>query len=174
MSDPASFTRTEAGRTSVEVIQPPANLRARLGPRFGRIDPGAIAKAEAALKGLSSQFGQWLQDEVGKLEAARADILREGLDSERADRLYTHAHDLKGLGSTYEYPIVTRIAASLCKLLGEGEQRLRAPLPLVDAHVNAIRAAVRDGVKDSDTPVGAAVTGELEKHVADILPAIRG
>ncbi len=36
-----------------------------------RIDPSAIAKAEAALKNLSGNFAQWLQDEVVKLDAAR-------------------------------------------------------------------------------------------------------
>ena len=54
-----------------QVFAPPTALRDRLGPRFGRVDPDAIAKAEAALTGLSAQFGQWLQDEIGKLEAAR-------------------------------------------------------------------------------------------------------
>ena len=52
------------------VFASPTALRDRVGSRFGKIDPDAIAKAEAALKGLSAQFGQWLQDEVGKLEAA--------------------------------------------------------------------------------------------------------
>ncbi len=156
-----------------QVFAPPTQLRDRLGPRFGRIDPDAIAKAEAALKGLSTQFGQWLQDEIGKLEAAREAIRTQGASKATLDKLYTHAHDLKGLGATYEFPIVTRIAASLCKLLGEGDQRLRAPLPMVDAHVNAIKAAVRDNIRDSDTPVGAALAGELEKHTAEILAIIR-
>jgi hypothetical protein len=155
-----------------QVFAPPTVLRDRLGPRFGRIDPDAIAKAEAALKGLSSQFGQWLQDEIVKLETARDAVRAQGANRATMDKLYTHAHDLKGLGTTYEYPIVTRIAGSLCKLLGEGDQRVRAPVPLADAHVNAIRAAVRDGVKDSDNPVGAALAGELEKHTGEYLAAI--
>ena len=156
-----------------QVFAPPTALRDRLGPRFGRIDPEAIAKAEAALKGLSSQFAEWLQDEIGKLEAAREALRSQGPSRDGMDRLYTHAHDLKGLGTTYEYPIVTRIAGSLCKLLGEGDQRLGTPLALVNAHVNAIRAAVRDGVRDSDTPVGAALAGELERHTAEYLAAVQ-
>ena len=45
-----------------QVIQPPNTLRLKLGGRFGAIDPAAIAKAEAALKSLSGNFSQWLQD----------------------------------------------------------------------------------------------------------------
>ena len=148
-----------------QVFAAPTALRDRLGPRFGRIDP------EAALKGLSSQFGQWLQDEVAKLEAAREAIRTEGATRATVDRLFTHAHDLKGLGATYEFPLVTRIAGSLCKLLGDGDERVNTPQPLVEAHVNAIRAAVRDNIRDSDNPVGQALASALEKHISEYLGA---
>ena len=57
-----------------QVIRPPNTLRMKVGGTFGGIDAGAIAKAEAALKAMSSQFGQWLQDEIVKLDAAQATI----------------------------------------------------------------------------------------------------
>ena len=100
---------------------------------------------------------------------ATSRIRTEGATRPHLDRLFTHAHDLKGLGATYEFPLVTRIAGSLCKLLGEGEARLNTPMPLVDAHVNAIRAAVRDNIRDSDNPTGAALAGALERHTAEYL-----
>ena len=84
-----------------QVFAAPTVLRDRLGPRFGKIDPEAVAKAEAALKGLSSQFGQWLQDEVGKLDASREAIRTGGVTRASVDGLFTRAHDLKGLGATY-------------------------------------------------------------------------
>ena len=52
-----------------EMIAAPNALFKRVGGgRVGAIDPAAIAKAEAALKSLSGNFGQWLNDEVAKLE----------------------------------------------------------------------------------------------------------
>ena len=156
-----------------QVFAAPIALRDRLGPRFGRIDADAIAKAEAALKGLSSQFSQWLQDEIAKLDASREAVRTDGATRATFDNLYTRAHDLKGLGATYEFPLVTRIAASMCKLLGEGDTRHTTPLALVDAHINAIRAAVRDNIRDSDDPVGAALVGELERLTADYVAAVR-
>ena len=152
-----------------QVFAAPTPLRDRLGPRFGRIDPDAVAKAEAALRGLSSQFSEWLADEVGKLESAREAIRGQGASDVTLNKLYTHAHDLKGLGATYEFPIITRIAGSLCKLLGEGEERLRAPQALIDAHVDTIRAAVRDNIRDSDNPVGRVLAEELERQTRDFL-----
>ncbi len=154
-----------------QVFAAPTTLRDRVGPRIGRIDPEAIARAEAALKGLSSQFGEWLQDELTKLDAARDAIRTSGMDRASIDKLFTCAHDLKGLGATYEFPLVTRIAGSLCKLLGDGDVRLTTPLTLVDAHINAIKASVRDNIRDSDSPVGAALASELERLTTDYLAA---
>jgi hypothetical protein len=151
--------------TAVEVIQVPNTLRMKVGSRFGGIDPSALAKAEAALKGLSSQFAQWLQDEIGKLEASRTAIRVEGLSQQTADRLYINAHDLKGLGATYEFPLITRIAASLCTLMDHPPSRPSVPMFLVDAHIDAVRACVRDDIRDVSHPVGRILAEELERRV---------
>ncbi len=151
---------------TVQVIQAPNTLRLKVGGRLGGIDPAAIAKAEAALKSLSGNFGEWLNDELVKLEAARQRIRTEGLTTETAESLYLRAHDLKGLGATYEFPIVTRIAGSLCKLIDDPETRLAAPMFLVDAHIDGIKASVRGDIRNEDHPVGRKLVQELEDRVA--------
>src|ERR1700757_2010612 len=149
------------------MIQAPNTLRLKVGGRLGAIDPAAIAKAEAALKSLSGNFAEWLQDEVSKLEAARQRVRTEGLSAEAAENLYLRAHDLKGLGATYEYPLVTRIAGSLCKLIDDPMKRSDAPLFLVDAHIDAIKAAVKNGIQTDADPMGRALVTELEQRVHD-------
>ena len=156
-----------------KIIKVPNALRAKVGgTRFSGIDPAALAKAEEALSSLSSQFGQWLQDELAKLDAARSAIHADGLTAQTAEGLYFRAHDLKGLGSTYGYPIITQIAGSLCKLTDSAEKRAKAPLYLIDAHIDAIKAAVRDGVKDDSDPTGKVVLSELcarvDEHLASL------
>ena len=152
-----------------QTFQPPNALRMKVGggARFGAIDPAAIAKAEAALKGLSGNFAQWLNDELTKLEAARQTVRTAGSTPETMESLYLRAHDLKGLGTTYGYPLVTRIAGLLCRLIDDKEKRLSAPMHLVDAHIDAIRAAVRDEVKDENHPIGKMLVSELETRVRE-------
>ncbi|ATQ43501.1 Hpt domain-containing protein [Caulobacter mirabilis] len=152
--------------STVQVIQAPNTLRQKVGGRFGGIDAAAIAKAEAALKSLAGNFAAWMNDELVKLDAARARVRTEGLNIETAESLYLRAHDLKGLGATYEFPIVTRIAGSLCKLIDDPDTRLDAPMFLVDAHIDAIKAAVRGDIRTDDHPVGKALIEELEGRVA--------
>jgi len=141
----------------------------KVGGGFGGIDAGAIAKAEEALKAMSAQFGQWLQDEIVKLDQAQAAIRASGYDASTAEALYYRAHDLKGLGTTYQYPLVTRLAGSLCKLLDEPAKRMAAPLVLLDAHIDAIKAVVRDEIRTDDHPVGKILAETLESRVASHL-----
>ncbi len=153
--------------TSGQIIPPSNALKLKVGGRFGAIDPAAIAKAEAALQGLSSNFGQWLSDEVAKLDASRQRVKTEGISVENMEALYLRAHDLKGLGTTYGFPLITRIGGSLCKLIDDKDKRLEAPLALIDAHIAAIKAAVRDGIKTDDHPIGRVLIQELERKVTE-------
>ena len=149
-----------------QVIRPPNTLRLKVGGGFGGIDANAIAKAEEALKAMSSQFGQWLQDEIDKLDQAQTAIRAEGFTPRTAEDLYFRAHDLKGLGATYQYPLVTRLAGSLCKLLDDPTRRMDASPLLLDAHIDAIRAVVRDQIQTEDHPTGRVLAETLEAEVA--------
>lgn len=151
---------------SAQVIRPPNTLRMKVGGGFG-INADAIAKAEEALKAMSAQFSQWLNDEVAKLDQAQADIREQGYTPQTAEALYFRAHDLKGLGTTYEYPLVTRLAGSLCRLLDDADTRMNAPVVVLDAHIDAIRAVVRDQIKTDDHPTGRTLAETLEAKVAE-------
>ncbi len=153
-----------------QLFTPPNTLRMKVGGGFGGINADAIAKAEEALKAMSAQFGQWLQDEIVKLDAAQMAIRTQGLTPETAECLYFRAHDLKGLGSTYQYPIVTRMAGSLCKLLDDPAGRTQAPVSLLDAHIDAIKAVVRDQIQTDEHPVGRELAETLEARVAELQP----
>lgn len=153
----------------IEIINPPNMLRVKVGGRLPAADPEAIARAEKALEQLSGQFGDWLGQEVDKLEAALARTKTETLEGEAGDGLFTVAHDLRGLGTTYEFPLVTRIAASLARLIETPEKRSGVPLSLAEAHVHTIRAALNQNIRSSDDPVGAQLAEELETRVVALV-----
>ena len=165
----SSNSAATTSSAQAEFIHVPNTLRLKVGPRFGLVDAAAVARAEEALKGLSGQFAQWLQDEIDKLEAARTAVKGDGPSAQGMDRIYLHGHDLKGLGATYEYPLISRVAGSLCKLMDDPSGRVTAPLFLIDAHIDAIRAIVRDTIRDPSHPMGAALAAALEMRVADYL-----
>ena len=151
------------------VIRPPNPPRAQIGGAFGGIGADAVARAEEALKAMSAQFGQWLEDELARLDKAHGDIRNQGYTPQTAEALYLRAHDLKGLGATYEYPLVTRIAASLCRMLDDPDRRMQAPLAVVEAHIDAIHAVVRDKIQTDENPIGRGLAETLEARATEHL-----
>ncbi len=145
------------------VFTVPNALRAKVGGGAA-LNADAVAKAEEALKALSANFAQWLSDEIIRLEGARTAVREQGRTPAATETLYLRAHDLKGLGATYEYPLVGRIAGSLCKLLEEPAKRPAVPQVLIDAHVDAIRLCVRTEMREEDHPAGALLLAELESR----------
>ena len=149
-----------------QVITPPNTLKAKLRGKVG-FDAASIAKAEEALAALSDDFDAWLDEDVKRLEAAWTEAA-DKTDADSLEPVYSVAHDVKGLGTTYNYPLVTWIAHSLCGLVETDELRLKAPRPLLAAHVHAIRAAVRDQIKTDQHPVGKMLAEELERQVDEL------
>lgn len=139
--------------------------QARAIPLF---DAAAVARAEGALRAMSAHFQGWLEEELDKVQAARLAARARGWDEAGLAALLGAAHDVKGLGSTYDYPLATRIAASLCRLIEtpEGQRAARSDPRLVEAHVDAMRAAARDRIKSEQDPVGRALLAALEDRVA--------
>ena len=150
----------------VEVIAAPNLLQAKVGGPISQGDLHMIEKAKEALKDLRSDFGQWLEEEVVKLEECAKIVKEKGLKGDEGEALFVRAHDLRGLGSTYEFPIITRLSKSLTKMIDIQEKRDKAPLALALAHVGAIRAALSQNIRDDNDPVAAALASELEQQTA--------
>ena len=146
----------------VEMIAAPNMLQIKIGGPIGAADLHLIEKADNALNDMRSDFALWLEDEVEKLEKSASIARKEGLKGSEGEELFIRAHDLRGLGSTYDFPIITRIASSMTKMIDMPEKRAVAPIGLVLAHVNAIRAALVQNIRDSSDPVAAELADQLE------------
>jgi len=154
-----------AGQRPVEVITPLNALKAKTasGPNMA-----AVERADATLRALSYEFDLWLESEVTFLERARDIASSEGLTGTARETLHRHARDLRGLGGTYGYPAVSRLAWLLSELLDCGAATGDAAMALASAHVDAICAAVRDDVQDGRHPVTQALIMDLERQVKDM------
>jgi len=130
-------------------------------------DDADLARAEDTLKALSNSMQQWLDADVEKLQLARLTCEAASWRFSALEAVLGAGHDLKGMGATYGYPIVTQIAASLCRLIETeaGKATAQSDPTLVCAHVDALRAAVRDHIKEASHPVGRLLVQTLEAHV---------
>src|SRR5258708_4951494 len=130
----------------IEIFMPPNMLKAKVGGTGAGLDMAAVKRAEQAMTELKTEFSAWINTDVEKLLACRA-ASAKSRTKEACGNLYRAGLDLRGEALTLEYPLAARVAASLCRLLETGDAA--GSLPLVDAHVAAIRIIVRDGVKNA-------------------------
>ena len=118
----------------------------------------AFDRAAAAMAAMAVDLEGWFIEELVRLAQARV-AWRSSPGLVSTTPLKGCAHDLKGLGATYGYPLVGRVAGSL-------ERLLEAPDPppvLVEAHLDAIVAIVRENARAPDHRIGAALALVLER-----------
>src|SRR5436190_5338165 len=152
-----------------EIITPDtAKLRKTLRPALpGEPDP--VARAEAALAAISGDFSNWMQDECARLDAARRKVREMGLSTTTRQEMFLAAHDLKGDSATLGYPEVYAAAESLCRLLEHTPDLTKIPLAIVDQHVDAVRAIVREHDRADVALIAAALTGKLRAVTDEFL-----
>lgn len=131
-------------------------------------DAGAVARADEALEAMGDDMAAWLDADVERLQSARLRADAAQWTALSQEDIYAIAHDLKGLGATYGSSLATGIAASLCRLVetDAGKALAHRDPSLARAHVDALRASVRDGITSTDDQLGKAVLQALETRVA--------
>ncbi|MFQ5776221.1 MAG: Hpt domain-containing protein [Kiloniellaceae bacterium] len=113
------------------------------------------------------------------LAGARRDIevLERGLEDARADparwpgvrqRLREVTHNIKGQGTSFGYPLMTRIGQSLSDLLKAAEEGEPGSLRLAGAHVAAMRAVLDHDIVGEGGEPGRALVGRLEALVGKL------
>lgn len=130
----------------------------------------AIARADQALQSIGGSMQEWLDADIERLQQARLSAEADAWSADALEKVAGVAHELKGMGATYGFPLVTQIGASLCRLIEteSGKAVAQSDPTLVCAHIDALRAAVRDQVKTDGHPVGRALLAALETKVAKL------
>jgi HPt (histidine-containing phosphotransfer) domain-containing protein len=151
-----------------EVIVPPNRLKKAVAvTKPAGFDP--VAQAEEALESLASEFADWMDRECTKLDEARQRVKTEGFADETRDPLFRCAHDIKGEAATFGFPMVAPPADSLCRLIEHTPDMTRIPLELVDQHVDAIRAIVRENARTDIDEVARTLTRRLREVTDEFL-----
>ena len=151
-----------------ELFMPPNMLKAKVGGTIQGLDMAAVKRAEQAMETLKVEFSDWMAKDLVRLGEAY-DAFAADRSAARAGDLFRAGHDLKGQATTFEYPLIARVASSLSKLIDELGSPDKIPLALVQAHVEAIQAIHRDKIKDISDLTALTLVEELEARVIKTL-----
>ena len=152
-----------------EVITPEHKLRKAVSmkPLLPGDDP--VARAEKALAELSSEFSTWMESECDRLDKARHEVKSKGYTKATKEALFHAAHDIKGEAATFGYPAVAAAADSLCRLIEYTPDTARIPDKLVDQHVDAVRAIIREYSRSDAIELATMLTKRLREVTDEFL-----
>ena len=168
MSSVRNETPTVATYGDHEVIVPPNKLRKAITTAKAD-DDDPVARAEQALAELSSEFGNWMNAECERIDAARNQIMGVGFNKETHAALFHAAHDIKGEAATFGYPAVAASAESLCRLIEHTPDITRIPVALVSQHVDAVRAIIREYTRSDAEALATTLTKRLREVTDEFL-----
>jgi chemotaxis protein histidine kinase CheA len=129
-----------------------------------------LARAEAAVADLAKGYAGWALADVAKARAALGLAREEPAQRARhVDALFRVAHDLKGQGASFGFPLVTEIAHSLCTLTRDRARDYQARhLELAQSHLDAIELVLSKGIKGEGGKIGAELVARLEHRVSEL------
>jgi len=128
-----------------------------------------LARAQAAVADLAKNYAPNTLADLERcaalLQAARTDPAGRGA---RVKDIYGIAHNMKGQGSSFGFPLVTRIGQSLCALTRRERAFSDQDLAVIQAHFEALKLILTKDIKGDGGEVGGKLAARLEAMVAQL------
>jgi hypothetical protein len=131
-----------------------------------RIDPAALERANAALEQMKEDYPDWVQKHIEELRLNHArcvDTPNERL--KHYTKMREIAHDMKGQGGTFGYPLITTFATSLYEFVGPRAGTTDNHIEVIKSHIDSMAAVIKDRVKGSGGEIGQALTKGLHEAI---------
>ena len=122
-----------------------------------------LARAEEATTALRANYTQWARIDVDNTQAL-LDAAKKAPEGrrEQLDLLYAAMHNIKGQGTSFGYPLVTRLGQSLCRLIAPGRAVDEAGLKVAQAHLDALKLVLDQKIAGKGGEVGDKLATRLE------------
>lgn len=99
----------------------------------------AVKKASAAVDVLRDEYPEWLEKDLSTLkELIAAAHAGGGQDRALLDRLYGKTAQIRDLGTSFDFPMITATADSLCELIYRLRENNVYDAKSIDSHFNAL------------------------------------
>ena len=132
----------------------------------GELPTDLLEEAEEQLERAALDFTEWARDYLAKL----SDLCTEALmHPERRNKHFEEinllAHELRGQGGTFGYPLITTFGKMLYEVTGKGCSENDAAVEIVKAHVDTMRAVLREKIAGDGGEIGRTLHESLQAAI---------
>ena len=149
----------------VRFIKPLNTLRkAKVGDGPGKLDTTALARAEAVVADMTTNYSEWAKEDLTRMQAA-IDTIRNNPAEQRdaLGRLRTISLDMKGQGATFGYHLITEIGDSLNKFVMDLQEASEFDLKVIVSHMESMQVVMAGEIRDDGGPAGRELLWELHR-----------
>lgn len=153
----------------VTFYDPPQDLRRRMANES--IDIQKVLDVQREMDNWAEDFRDWTLDYIKQIDAA-LEACRASQTADRRkpfNRINFLAHEMRGQGGTFGYPLVSRVARSLFDLTLHNLDRSDSCCDLIGEHIRILKAVVRDKIKGDGGMIGRELLDELQRANAKFL-----
>lgn len=165
--DRGKTAEAAAQPSQAEFVTPPNYLKMKVGS--GGIDKEALKEAEIAIQVLGHKmYAKWADDDLGRMRIAFEELKQTSLDDpDGVKKMLRICWDMKGLGGTFGYPLVTTITHYLSNYLEHCLDNAEAKVSaaVVSPHIDALYVVLSQKVSGDGGAIGRELVAGLEKVV---------
>jgi len=148
-------------------INPPNLLKQKVGSRgggsgAGQIDPQALLRAQSIIDSKAQEYPEWASKQINELYTVYEKSVKDQSNrAEHVEKIANLVHDIRGEGTTYGYPLVTRIGTSLYDFVQVIGRANDAQMEVVKAHIDALKVVVSQRMEGDGGQAGAELLNML-------------
>lgn len=145
---------------------------AGLGTKDGEIpafDEDVLAKVQAALDEMSEEYPDWVSSLIDQLYIQHKKCVEDEAARRAAfARIHSMAHDMKGQGGTFGYPLITDFSDGLYNATTRNSGLTDHHVEIVKAHIDAMRVIIKERVNGDGGEIGSqlklGLAAAIEKY----------
>lgn len=151
------------------MVQQTHQLKGRMVPGGTvAIDAEAVARAEKVIAAMADEYVDWATKDLVHMEALLDHLsAAEAADAHaRVQELFEIAHNVKGQGGSFGYPLITEIGNLLCRYCERVEQVTEEDVRLLRHCLDSMRMILTEKLTGDGGPKGTALRAGLHnvKH----------
>ncbi len=157
--------------SDVWLFKLPNYLKQKMGSNAMRqsfvLPDSILAAAEQSLKREADGFLDWAKDYLDRLSRQVAEAkMVSGERGPQFEEINLIGHELRGQGGTFGYPLITLFGKSLYDVTKAPCRQDDANLEIVKAHIDTMRAVLREKIAGDGGEIGPALYKALKQAIA--------
>ncbi len=129
----------------------------------GELPTDILLEAENQLERSVADFADWARDYLKQLSKLCDNALSSAEGRIKIfEEINLLAHELRGQGGTFGYPLISQFGKSLFKSTGEGCGREDSNVEIVKAHIDSMIAVLREGIVGDGGQLGQELLKGLQ------------